>query len=135
VAAGDPLSKDAIIALWPRIVEVAGQRRRMVQEALGHARPVEVRHGVVVLEVTDCEVHLEGLNRSRSVIEEVIRDVLGCGSVRVEYQGKGTTSPGGAAAPQRLNEEQEREERRRRYRDKDPALDVIADALDLEVIE
>jgi len=135
LAAGDPLSKEAILALWPRIVEVAGQRRRMVQEALGHARPVEVTEGVVVLEVTDCEVHLEGLTRSRSVIEKVIRDVLGSGSVRVEYRGKGTTTPGGDGAPQRLNQEQERQERLRRYRGKDPALDVIADALDLEVIE
>jgi DNA polymerase-3 subunit gamma/tau len=135
MAGGRPLSLEALVAVWPRVVEAAGQRRRMVQEALGHARPVEVRNGVVVLEVTDCEVHLEGLTRSRSVIEQVIANVLGHGSVQVEYRSRGETASVGDAAPQRLNRDEERQERLRRYRDKDPALDVIADALDLEVIE
>jgi hypothetical protein len=41
----------------------------------------------------------------------------------------------GSETPQRLNQEQDREERLRRYRSKDPALDAMAEALDLEVIE
>ena len=135
MAVARPLSLEALVAAWPGIVEAAGQRRRMVQEALGHARPVDVRNGVVVLEVTDCEVHLEGLTRSRSVIERVIAEVLGHGSVQVEYRSRDETASVGDGTPQRLNREEERQERLRRYRDRDPALDVIADALDLEVIE
>ncbi|UCG86949.1 MAG: DNA polymerase III subunit gamma/tau [Gemmatimonadota bacterium] len=135
VADGPSLSIEAIGALWRRITEVAGQRRRMVQEALGHARAVEVRDGVVVLEVTDSEVHLEGLTRSRDVIQKVIAEVMGCGPVRIEYRSRSDAAPAGNDTPLRLNQEQERQERMRRYRDQDPALDAIADALDLEVIE
>ena len=131
-----PLSLEGVRAVWPRIVEVAGQRRRMVQEALGHATPVAVEDGVAVLEVTECEVHLEGLTRSRGIIAEAIGEVLGSGPVRVEYRAReNNAEPMAPEVPQRLNKKKEQEERLRRYRSKDPALDAIAEALDLEVIE
>jgi hypothetical protein len=107
----------------------------MVQEALRHASPVEVGDGVAVLEVTDCEVHLEGLTRSRSIVQAAIESVLECGSVRVEYRPQNNSPAVAADAPQRLNRERDQEEQLRRYRDRDPALDAIANALDLEVIE
>ena len=132
---GGTLSLEAIQVAWSRIVEVAGQRRRMVQEALRHASPVEVGDGVAVLEVTDCEVHLEGLTRSRVIVQAAIESVLECGSVRVEYRPQNSSPAVAADAPQRLNRERDQEERLRRYRDRDPALDAIANALDLEVIE
>ncbi len=131
-----PISLVGIRAVWPRIVEVAGQRRRMVQEALGHATPVAVKDGVVVLEVTECEVHLEGLTRSRGIIGEAMGQVLECGPVQVEYRARENDEEQTAnEAPQRLNKVEEQEERLSRYRSNDPALDVIAEALDLEVIE
>jgi DNA polymerase-3 subunit gamma/tau len=132
---GGVLTLEAIQAAWPRIVEVSGQQRRMVQEALGHATPIEAGQGVVVLEVTDCEVHLEGLTRSRAVVQAAVESVLQCGPVRVEYRPQNDSPAVVTDAPQRLNREREQEERLRRYRDRDPALDAIADALDLEVIE
>jgi len=137
VTSGDvPISLAGIRAVWPRIVEVAGQRRRMVQEALGHATPVAVKDRVAVLEVTECEVHLEGLTRSRGIIGEAIGEVLGCGPVQVEYRARENDAERTVPeAPQRLNKVEEQEERLRRYRGNDPALDAIAKALDLEVIE
>ncbi|UCD23494.1 MAG: DNA polymerase III subunit gamma/tau [Gemmatimonadota bacterium] len=131
-----PLSLEGIRALWPRIVEVAGERRRVVQEALGHATPVAVEGGVAILEVTDCEVHLEGLNRSRDIVGEAIAEVLGSGPVQVEYRPReAEAGQATAEVPQRLNKKEEQEERLRRYRGKDPALDAMAEVLDLEVIE
>jgi DNA polymerase-3 subunit gamma/tau len=134
-AVGNPPSLDAIRAFWPRIVEVAGQRSRMLQEALGHATPLAVEGEAVVLEVTECEVHFEGLTRSRDAVERAVADVLGCGPVQVDYRPKSDAAASANDAPQRLSREQEKQERLQRYRGADPALDVIADALDLEVIE
>jgi DNA polymerase-3 subunit gamma/tau len=130
------LSAESLRRAWPEILNVVGQRRRMVQEALGHATPVAVDGDVVVLEVTQCEVHLEGLRRSVGLIEEVIAEVLGVGKVKVEYRPQdGDASTESSDPPQRLNRDSEQAERLRRYRQKDPALDAIAEALDLEVIE
>jgi len=107
----------------------------MLQEALGHAAPVAVKDGVVVLEVSDSEVHLEGLERGRSTIEEVVRDTLGSSPVRVQFRSAGDSDPAELGPLRRLDRSAERQERLRQYRDKDSSLDAIAEALDLEVIE
>jgi hypothetical protein len=54
----------------------------------------------------------------------------------VEYRARENNAEQTAPeVPQRLNKKKEQAERLRRYRSKDPALDAIAEALDLEVIE
>ena len=136
VSSDGPLSVESLRQAWPEILNVVGRRRRMVQEALGHATPVAVDGDVIVLQVTQCEVHLEGLRRSVGLIEEVIAEVAGVSRVKVEYRPKdGDASPESTDPPQRLNHDSEQAERLRNYRQKDPALDAIAEALDLEVIE
>ena len=136
VTGGGALTLERVRAAWPEILEAVMARRRMVREALVHASPVSVQGEVVRLEVSQSEVHFEGLERSREVVAQAIAGVLGTGDVRVEYR-RPMEESGGAVPdpPRRLDRGTDREERLRRYRKKDPALDAIAEALDLEVIE
>jgi hypothetical protein len=120
--------------------------------------------GVVQLLVTGSDVHLDGLERRRSVIEEEIGNALGS-KVKVEFKsGQGgeaaapppslrpvptapapsapspappvaPSAPAESAAPRRLDKQAEREERLKAQRAKDSGLDQVADALDLELIE
>ncbi len=133
--AGAAASLETVLAAWSSILERVGARRRMLQEALGHAAPVAVKDGVVVLEVSDSEVHLEGLERGRPTIEEAIRDTLGSSPVRVQFKSAGHSGQVELGQPRRLDRSAEQQERLKRYREKDPSLDAIAEALDLEVIE
>jgi len=130
-----PLTLEALAAAWPAVVEAVGSKRRMVREALGHATPAAVEGKRVTFEVSDSEVHLEGLERSRAVLADAIEEVLGS-AVDVAYrsasQPAATPSP---AEPKRLDREGDREERLRQYRAKDGSLDAVADALDLELLD
>ena len=127
-----PLTLAALAERWPAVVEVVGKRRRLVREALSHATPAAVEGDQVTLEVSDCEVHLEGLERSRDVIAKAVADVTGK-AARVAYRpASGEARPKNA---RRLDREGERGERLKGYRAKDPSLDALADALDLEMLE
>ncbi len=57
------LTTPALEAAWGDILDAVGTRSRMVREALGHAAPLEAGDGLVALQVSDSEVHLEGLER------------------------------------------------------------------------
>jgi hypothetical protein len=108
----------------------------MVREALSHATPTAIDNGVIELEVSDCEVHLEGLERNRAVITDSIEEIAGLKVTRLEYRPQtteATESP--APPPSRLDRTTDREDRLKRYRQADPGLDALAEALDLEVLE
>jgi hypothetical protein len=113
-----------------------GERRRMVREALTHAKLDEVRGEVVTLTVADSEVHLDGLERTRDIVADAIGSVMGT-TVQVVYQavGRGETDAVAPAEPKRMDRNRDREERLRAYRSKDAALDAMAEALDLELLE
>lgn len=132
---GDPPSVTGLEAVWPAVLEAVGQKRRMVREALAHARPVAVTAHGVTLEVTQSDVHLQGLQQSTALIGTAIQRVTGW-RLRVECrpdeQGETPTSQ---AEPQRLSRTGDQEERVKSWRAKDPALDTVADALDLELLE
>ena len=49
--------------------------------------------------------------------------------------GRGGTDAVAPAEPKRMDRSQDREERLRAYRSKDAALDAMAEALDLELLE
>ena len=129
------LTLEALVGYWPAVVEAVGKKRRIAREALAHATPAAVAGDEVAFEVSDSEVHLEGLERSRDLVAEAIADVVGK-SVRIVYR---TTVEQGAQAqaaePKRLDRDGDRDERLRRYRAKDGALDAVADALDLELLD
>jgi hypothetical protein len=129
------LTLDSLLGAWEDVVERVGRRRRMVREALAHARPVAVSGDNVVLEVTDSEVHLEGLERSRDLIAEAIASVV-AQPVKLTYRSAAAPSDDTAAdQPRRLSREADRDERLKQYRTKDPALDAVAETLDLELLE
>ena len=117
---------------WTEIVDVVGQKSRMLREALAHAVPL-VDGETLALDVSGSEVHLQGLENGRKAIEAAVRTVTG-GTVRVVVR-PADAAAGGVAEPRRLNRDLEREERLQRYRAKDPGLDATADALDLELLE
>ena len=122
------------LARWPEVVEAVGQKSRVLREALAHATPV-VDGETLALDVSGSEVHLQGLENGRKAIEAAVRSVTGA-SVRVVVRPGGPAADAGRAGePRRLNRDVEREERLQHYRAKDPALDAVADALDLELLE
>jgi DNA polymerase-3 subunit gamma/tau len=130
-----PLTLEALVEAWPAVVEAVGKRRRMVREALSHATPAAVQGSEVTLDVSDSEVHLEGLERSRDLLAAAIGEVLGK-QARIGYR------PAAAAVeappleePRRLDRDGDREQRLKQYRSQDAALDAMADALDLELLE
>ena len=127
---------DAARGKWSQLLQSVASRRRILREALSHASPIGVDGDQLILEVADSAVHLEGLERGRDIIEAAAGALFGR-RVWVTFRSTGRdaeqTPP--TAAPQRLDREGDREERLRAYRKKDPALDAVADALDLELLE
>ena len=107
----------------------------MVREALSHATPSSFDDGTLTLLVSESSVHLEGLERNKGFLAEKISAVVG-GRVHVAYQSapKADEVPP-PTEPQRLDRDTDREARLRHYRQRDPALDAVADALDLELLE
>ncbi len=128
-------SLEALEAAWQKVLEVVGQKRRMLKEALGHAKPLAVEGDVVALAVSDCEVHLEGLERGRDQVAEVIGEVLGMKRVQIEYRPADQREPSGGPPAVRLNRDSHNEERLRHLGEKDPTLKSVVEALDLEVME
>jgi len=130
------LSLDSLTAAWTTIVDEVGRKSKLVREALSHATPVSVEHGVVGLSVGQSDVHLEGLERNRAAITETIGKVLGESPTRLEF-GPQDSGPKGdqPTQPVRMDMSTEQEERLKRHRQADPGLDALAEALDLEVIE
>jgi DNA polymerase-3 subunit gamma/tau len=143
-SAGSPVRRDpegsafdAVAAQWPQIVIEVGRRRRVVRETLEAGRPVGVVDGELVVEVPDSEAHVEGLARARDAVTAAIAAVTGQ-TLGVRFRPSAQDPPPPTQAPpepRRLDERTDRAERLRRYRAKDPALDAMADALDLELLD
>jgi len=130
------LSLESLSSAWSEVIHAVGQKRRMAREALGHATPTAVQDGAIELEVSDCEVHLEGLERNRNVISKCIEDVVGGKVKNLQYKARPADSPEPLVPPpSRLDRDADQEEQLKRHRQADPGLDAIAEALDLEVIE
>jgi len=135
---GSPPDAAALQARWAEVVEAVRARRPLVAAALEHATPATVEGPEVRLLVSDSDVHSEGLDRSRAEVEAGLRAVFGA-DLRVRYvaatgpEAPGTGGRGGS--PPRLDQRTDRGERLKAYRAKDQALDALADALDLELLD
>jgi DNA polymerase-3 subunit gamma/tau len=136
-AVSDPApASPRVIDRWGEIVEVVGRSRRMLREAMGHALP-SIEADAIALEVEGSEVHRQGLEEGRRVIEAAIREVTGT-SWRVVVRGGPAVrqdAPQPRDGPKRLSRDAEREERLLHYRNKDTTLDAAADAFDLELLD
>ena len=105
----------------------------MLRESLSHATPAALTDGALHLAVNGA-LHLEGLDRSKSVVADAVSEVTGH-KVRVvlEVSAAAPRAPEPEAA--RLDPTSDKEQRLRLYRSKDQALDTAADLLDLELTE
>jgi len=126
-------------ARWDEVVAAVRAQRPMVAAALEHTNPVAVEGNTVALQVAPSDVHAEGLERSRQVIEEALRAVFGA-SLGVVYRApEASNAPDAPDAPavegRRLDAEADRNGRLKAYRAQDQALDAVADLLDLELLD
>jgi DNA polymerase-3 subunit gamma/tau len=134
--AGPPPDATVLRARWPEVVEAIRGRRPLVAAALEHATPAGVEGTTVTLGVSDSDVHLEGLERNRAEVETGLQTVFGA-RLRVAYRpaGAGTEAAPPATETRRRDQQADRGERLKAYRAKDQALDTMADALDLELLD
>ncbi len=128
------LTLEALVAHWDAVTEAVGHKKRMLREALVHAEPAGVDGVEVTLTVSDSEVHLEGLQTNRAMIEAAITDVLGV-SISIRLQPASAAGEGEGSPVQRLDQHTDRRQRLEVYRKKDQALDAVAESLDLELLE
>jgi hypothetical protein len=107
-----------------------------VAAALEHAVPAGVEGTAVTLGVSESDVHLEGLERNRAEVEKGLAAVFGI-RLSVTYRPAGGTADAASGAPEskRLDQQSDRGERLKAYRAKDQALDAMAEALDLELLD
>jgi DNA polymerase III subunit gamma/tau len=129
-----PVTVERLQGLWPRIIEDARVKSPILGALLEQAVVTDVAGGNVVLQLRDTNpVHVEGLERQRDVLSQVMGRYL-TGPVRIKLEGAGSGERS-APRPGRLTEETARAERLNALRAKDPGLSAAVDALDLELLE
>ncbi|MDH4350394.1 MAG: hypothetical protein OEW56_04520, partial [Gemmatimonadota bacterium] len=133
---GTPPDTAQLTARWPEVVEAIRARRPLVAAALDHAVPAGIDGTVVALGVAESDVHVEGLERNRAEVEKGLAEVFGT-RLSVTYRGAAEPASAAAGPPEskRLDQHSDRGERLKAYRAKDQALDAMADALDLELLD
>ncbi len=128
------LSLDGLRAAWPEVAARARQRSPLLGTLFDGVTPAEVVEEWVVLAVLPGSAHLvEGARRQQAAMEEVLGEVRGRPS-RIRWAAEESKTPG-AERPKRLSEKDLKDERLRQLRGLDPALDAVAEALDLEIVE
>jgi len=126
------LDVDALRGAWETIIARGREHGSFLGAALSACRPLRVEGNTVVLELTDDNpIHREGIERQRAGVEAVLSEVAGVAAT-VTVAGAAAES---APRPTRITPEGARAERLQKVRKKDPALDVAANVLDLEVLE
>ena len=122
-----------LLAQWDAFLDSVGEKNPLVRELLSDVRPADVREGEVRLAVEGA-MSLEGLNHNKAVVSEALANFLGAPTgVTFGPPESDTATP--APGAKRQTPEGDREERMRTYRAQDPALDAVAEALDLELTE
>ncbi|HET9293989.1 MAG TPA: DNA polymerase III subunit gamma/tau [Gemmatimonadales bacterium] len=118
---------------WETVVAQGREKSSFLGAALGAAVPVEVEGEIVTLSLAgENPIHREALERQRAIVEEILGGLSGR---RVTVRLARAAPPVAEARPARLTEAGLRAERLQKVRQKDPALDVAATELDLEVLE
>jgi len=132
VAPAVGLNVEALLGAWETIVARGREQGSFLGAALAACKPARVEGKAVVLELTDENpMHREALERQRAAVEAILTQVAGVPAT-MSVAGAAAES---AARPTRITPEGARAERLQKVRKKDPALDVAASVLDLEVLE
>lgn len=120
----------SLAAAWDTIVERGRERGSFLGAALAACKPARVEGATLHLELTEENpMYREALERQGDAVEEILSTLTGS-PVRLRVG-----APVSPARPERLTEAGARAERLTRVRKKDPALDVAANVLDLEVLD
>jgi DNA polymerase-3 subunit gamma/tau len=128
-----PFTLEGLTRAWADVVGLVRERSRFLADALAGARLVAVAPPTVSLESGGNPVYAESLARQREAVEAALAQVVAA-PVQVSLATVGEAA--GPSPPiRRLSDAEARAERLRVLRDRDPALEAAADALDLEVLE
>jgi len=127
------LTLEALTAAWPDLVLAARSRSNLLGQALEATSPVLVQNGQVQLSAApEQAVLVDGLQRQIQVLDELIGSHF---SARVKVRVTLGTASTKSEPPKRLTDEVLRSERLDRLRRLDPALDTVANELDLEIVD
>ncbi len=128
----------ALQAIWADIAAAARAESGFLGEAVAAAQPVEVAPPVLTVAIPgDNPVVADHLNKQRKVVEDLVGARVR-GQVRLEVRtGSGGAAPEAGSRPRnrRMSDADSRAERLRALRSRDPALDAVADELDLEIVD
>jgi DNA polymerase-3 subunit gamma/tau len=125
---------EGLTRAWTDLAQVAREQSRFLGEALAAARPVAVEGSEARLALPDGNpIHLEALGRQREAVERLLSQATGRPvTISLEHGPGGEVQPPGR---RRLTESEARAERLKVLKARDPALEVAAESLDLEVLE
>ncbi|HET9064700.1 MAG TPA: DNA polymerase III subunit gamma/tau [Gemmatimonadales bacterium] len=132
-----PWDDTALRAAWPDILAAASRHSPFLGKALQQADPRVGDPGVLELAFgPDQAVSVEGVERQKATVATLASARLGT-EVRIEvvtptHPGRENAAP---VAARRLTADTIREDRLQELRRIDPALDAMADALDLELVD
>jgi DNA polymerase-3 subunit gamma/tau len=125
----------AVRAIWASVVEAVKAEKRLVGAALADTVLSEIAPPVVAVTLKEeNQMTAESLERGRGLIEQVLGGRVG-GVVRLEIRPPVAAGGGAAPRPKRRTDAGDRAERLQQLRAKDPALDAVAEALDLEMTD
>jgi DNA polymerase-3 subunit gamma/tau len=130
-----PLSLETLRAAWPDILAAAGERSRLLGQALAVTTPVAAARGEIRLSAGgDQGMLIEGVRRQIGAVEELLSArFLEPVKVLLVVEDRPEDAP--ARPPKRMTSEVLRAERLERIRRMDPALDTAANELDLEIVD
>ena len=132
---GVEFSLPSLKAFWPAIVEAVKAEKRLVGTALADTQLVEVSPPLVAIALKEHNpMHAESLERSRELVERQLSARVGA-IVRLEVRPPETAGGAEAPRPRRRTDASDRAERLQQLRTRDPALDAVAEALDLEMTD
>jgi DNA polymerase-3 subunit gamma/tau len=130
-----PATLEALKEAWPSIVAEVRARSRFLGEALAATVPAAIElPWITVALAEDNPLFAERLQAQAQAVEAVLEGPLGQPvRLRVTDTLPGTeTLP---AQPRKLTEAGLKADRLKGFRAKDPSLDTVADALDLEIVD
>ena len=124
-------NREALAAAWSDIVAAARAESPLLGTALAATEPADVVPPRVTLRLTDRDAGLAlTLERQRHRLAALLVRIVGAPVELVVAEADAAEQP-----PKRLSAEGLRADRLKGLRVRDPALDVAAEALDLEIVE
>ncbi|MBI1967335.1 MAG: hypothetical protein HYS40_05050, partial [Gemmatimonadetes bacterium] len=132
-----PLTLDRLRALWPTIIAHARSTSPLLGTLLADTEVTLVDYGAVTITSAG---HAEGIEHKRDVLGKLVGQYVSQ-PVRIHVTGTGKGEGGSVSAvpaaprPARLTAETANAERLKALRAKDPTLNAVIEALDLELLE